>query len=253
MNNIGYSFFITSFAGFSTLIGIVLIFFKFSNKDKVVLSSLAFASGVMLTVSITDLVPSSIDGFLKEYYFIPSILLVIIFIVIGICFSILINKYIPDIGNIEENNKGLFRVGLISMVAIVFHNIPEGIATFMTSTQNIELGISLALAIALHNIPEGISISIPIYYSTKSKFKAFIYTFISGLSEPLGAVIAYLFLAPYMNNLIMSLILAIIAGIMTYISLYELIPASLKYNNVKSTIQYFLIGSIFMIICHFIL
>lgn len=253
MNNSGYSFFITSFAGFSTLIGIVLIFFKFSNKDKVVLSSLAFASGVMLTVSITDLVPSSIDGFLKEYYFIPSILLVIIFIVIGICFSILINKYIPEIGNIEENNKGLFRVGLISMIAIVFHNIPEGIATFMTSTQNIELGISLALAIALHNIPEGISISIPIYYSTKSKFKAFIYTFISGLSEPLGAVIAYLFLAPYMNNLIMSLILAIIAGIMTYISLYELIPASLKYNNVKSTIQYFLIGSIFMIICHFIL
>ena len=125
MNNIGYSFFITSFAGFSTLIGIVLIFFKFSNKDKVVLSSLAFASGVMLTVSITDLVPSSIDGFLKEYYFIPSILLVIIFIVIGICFSILINKYIPDIGNIEENNKGLFRVGLISMVAIVLHNIQK--------------------------------------------------------------------------------------------------------------------------------
>ena len=123
----------------------------------------------------------------------------------------------------------------------------------MTSTQNIELGISLALAIALHNIPEGISISIPIYYSTKSKFKAFIYTFISGLSEPLGAVIAYLFLAPYMNNLIMGLILAIIAGIMLYISLYELIPASLKYDNVKATIKYFLIGSIFMIICHFVL
>jgi ZIP family zinc transporter len=253
MNNISYSFLITSFAGFSTLIGTILIFLKFTNKDGVVLSSLAFASGVMLTISIMDLIPSAIDGFLRVYYFIPAILLTIIFIILGMCMSILINKYIPDIANIEEKNKGLFRVGLISMAAIIFHNIPEGIATFMTSTQNIELGISLAIAIALHNIPEGISISVPIYYSTKSKFKAFWYTFISGLSEPLGAIIAYLFLSPYMNNLIMSLILAIIAGIMSYISLYELIPASLKYNNFKSTIKYFLIGGLFMIICHFVL
>jgi len=253
MNNIWYSFLITSFAGFSTLIGILLIFFRFNNKNKVILSSLAFASGVMLTVSVVDLIPSAINGFLKEYCLIPTLLLTIIFVILGICMSILINKYIPDVGNIEDNQKGLFRVGLISMVAIILHNIPEGIATFMTTTQNIELGLSLALAIALHNIPEGISISVPIYYSTQSKFKAFLYTFVSGLSEPLGAIIAYLFLSPYVNDLIMSIILAVIAGIMTYIALYELMPASFKYNNIKLTLKYLVFGSFFMMICHFIL
>ena len=250
MSNIEYSFFITSFAGLSTLIGALLIFFKFKNTDRVVSASLAFASGVMLTVSITDLIPSSIRGLLKIYYLFPTILIELIFIILGIVISTLINKYIPDISSKEISNKGLFKVGLISMIAIILHNVPEGIATFMTSTKDIQLGLSLALAITLHNIPEGISISVPIYYSTKSKIKAFLYTFLSGISEPIGAVIAYLFLAPYMNDTIMSILLSIIAGIMISISMYELIPASLKYNDTKRTTKYFLIGSVFMLICH---
>ena len=250
MSNIEYSFFITSFAGLSTMIGALLIFFKFNNTNRVVCASLAFAAGVMLTISITDLIPSSIVGLLQIYYWFPAILIALIFIIVGIVISILINKYIPDINSNEINNKGLFKVGLISMIAIIMHNVPEGIATFMTSTKDIELGLSLAIAITLHNIPEGISISVPIYYSTKSKLKAMLYTFISGVSEPVGAVIAYLFLAPFMNDTIMSILLAIIAGIMTSISMYELIPASLKYNDTNRTIKYFLIGSVFMIICH---
>ena len=88
------------------------------------------------------------------------------------------------------------------MIAIILHNVPEGIATFISSSKDISLGISLAIAITLHNIPEGISISIPIYYSTKSKFKALLYTFISGVSEPIGALIAYLFLSKYINDFI---------------------------------------------------
>lgn len=251
MSNIEYSFLITSLAGLSTMIGAILIFFKFKDTSRVVCSSLAFASGVMLTVSLTDLIPSSISGLLDIYYMIPAILLTIIFIIVGILLSTLINKYIPDISSSKISNKGLFKVGLISMIAIILHNVPEGIATFMTSTRDIKLGLSLAIAITLHNIPEGISISVPIYYSTKSRFKALLYTFISGVSEPIGAVIAYLFLAPFMNNLVMSILLAIIAGIMTSISLYELIPTSLKYNDIKRTLKYFIIGSIFMLICHF--
>lgn len=250
MSNIEYSFLITSFAGLSTMIGAVLIFFKYKDTDKVICSSLAFASGVMLMISITDLIPSSIKGLLDTYYFIPAVLIALISIISGIAISCLINKYVPDINSEVENKKGLYKVGIISMIAIILHNIPEGIATFMTSTKNIQLGLSLAVAIALHNIPEGISISIPIFYSTKSKFKALLYTFISGISEPVGALIAYLFLAPYMNDLIMSILLANIAGIMISISVYELIPASLKYNNIKRSIIYFIIGGIFMLVCH---
>lgn len=250
MSNIEYSFLITSFAGLSTMIGAILIFFKFRNTDKVVSASLAFAAGVMLTVSITDLIPSSINGLLEIYYLFPAILIALIFIIVGIVISTLINKYIPDINSKDVSNKGLFKVGLISMIAIILHNVPEGIATFMTSTKNLQLGLSLALAITLHNIPEGISISVPIYYSTKSKVKALLYTFVSGVSELLGAIIAYLFLAPYMSDLIMSILLAIIAGIMISISMYELIPASLKYNESKRSIKYLFIGSLFMLICH---
>lgn len=253
MSNVEYSFLITSFAGLSTMIGALLIFLNFKNTDKVICGSLAFAAGVMLTVSVTDLIPSSMQGLLNIYYFFPAILLVLIFIVIGIIISTLINKYIPDISSKDVSNKGLFKVGIISMIAIILHNVPEGIATFMTSTKNIQLGLSLAIAISLHNIPEGISISVPIYYSTKSKLKSLFYTFVSGVSEPVGALIAYLFLAPYMNDFIMSLLLSVIAGIMISISAYELIPASLKYKNIGNTLKFFLIGVTFMCICHFIM
>lgn len=115
------------------------------------------------------------------------------------------------------------------MVAIILHNIPEGIATFMASSKNITLGLSLSIAIFLHNIPEGISIAIPIYYSTNSKFKACLFTFISALAEPLGALVSYLFLASFINNFIMGLILSLVAGIMLHISFYELIPTALTY------------------------
>lgn len=235
------------------MVGALLIFGRFKNSNKVINSSLAFASGVMLTISITDLIPSSISGFLTYYYVIPSLLFALIFVILGIIVSTLINKYIPDINTTNIDEKQLFKVGIITMAAIVLHNLPEGIATFITTTQDPYLGLSLALAITMHNIPEGISIAIPIYYSTKSKFKALSYTFVSCVSEPIGAIIAYWFLAPYVNGFIMSIIFALIAGIMLSISIYELIPGSLKYGSLNNTIKYFLLGVAFMCICHFII
>ena len=250
MSNIEYSFLLTTFAGLSTMLGAMLIFFKVKNSNIIICKSLAFAAGVMVTISITDLIPASLFGFLNKYYLFPSILLSLIFIILGIIISILIKKYIPDLDSNDIKNKSLFKIGIISMIAIILHNIPEGIATFMTSTKNITLGLSLAIAITLHNIPEGISIAIPIYYSTKSKFKALMYTFISGISELIGAIIAYLFLAPYMNEFVMSVLMALIAGIMISISIYELIPASLKYKSLKDTLKFFFIGVVFMGVCH---
>ena len=134
------------------------------------------------------------------------------------------------------------------MLAIILHNIPEGIATFLSASTNQKLGLSLALAISFHNIPEGISIAIPIYFSTKNKKKAFLYTFISGFSEPVGSLIAYLFLAKYMNNFLMSILLSFIAGLMIHIALFELLKESISYKNKKKTQLFFFIGVLFMLI-----
>ena len=229
------------------MLGIIPIFIKIKNKDKVIASSLAFASGVMLSVSITDLIPESIH-MLKNYFNGQIVILLsFIFMLIGIITSSLIDKYLPTI-----NYQNLYRVGIISMLAIILHNIPEGIATFISTTKDTSLGISLATSIALHNIPEGISISIPIYYSTKSKFKALFYTFISALSEPIGAILTYLFLLPLITDTLLGLLFSFIAGIMLQISLMELLKESLNYNYKQQTTLFFLIGIIFMLLKIFI-
>lgn len=249
MNQVTYAFLITTLAGLSTMIGSLLIFYK-KKTDNIITTSLAFASGVMMCVSITDLIPESISSLKTSFYVIPSILISLIFIVIGIIISISIDKYLPE--NKDNNNK-LYRVGIISMLAIILHNIPEGIATFMASTTDISLGISLAIAIALHNIPEGISISIPIYYATNSRIKALSYTFLSGMSELVGAIITYLFLSKLINPIFMGMLFSVIAGIMMHIALFELIPTSLNYKNKKLVIFSFLSGVGVMLISHFIL
>lgn len=237
-----FSFIITTLAGLSTLLGSLIIFIKKENKNKIILSSLSFASSVMLLISFTDLIPESYNMFKNHLKLYPLILIILISINIGIIISLFIKKYIP------ENNDKLYRVGIISMLAIIIHNIPEGMATFMATNTNTKLGINLSIAIALHNIPEGISIAIPIYYSTKSKLKAILYTLISGLSELFGAIITYVFLRPFVNNYTMGILFSIIAGIMMHIALFELFPTSLSYNNKKYTFIFFIIGIIFVII-----
>ena len=135
------------------------------------------------------------------------------------------------------------------MITIIIHNIPEGIATYITTTNNFKLGLLFSISIALHNIPEGISISIPIYYSTNNKRKAFIYTFISGISELFGALITYLFLSKYINDTILGALYSFIAGLMINISINKLGKESLNYNK-KDSIVYFIIGILIMLISH---
>lgn len=242
-----YSFLLTFIAGFSTMIGTILIFFK-EKTNRVVVASLSFASGVMLTVSILDLIPEAIT--LLNYKSIIEILIITVFMVLGALLTRKIDKCMPEVDN--NSKKGLYRVGIISMFAIIMHNIPEGIATFMTTSTNLSLGLSLTIAIALHNIPEGISIAVPIYYSTGNRKKALFYTLVSAISEPFGALLAFLFLKPFMNNLVMSLLMAVIAGIMSYISFFELLPKSLSYKNKSLSYIFFVIGIIFMAINHFL-
>ena len=200
----------------------------------------------MFTISIVDLIPNSFLLIIKEYNLIYTLFLIIMGFLIGIIISSIIDK---KVDKKSKNGLKLYKLGIITMLVIMMHNIPEGIATFITTTNNIELGIMLTIAIALHNIPEGISISIPIYYSTNSKLKAFIYTLISGMSEPLGAIISYLFLSRFVNDTILGIIYAIIAGMMINIAINEFFKEAINYNK-KNTVVYFIIGAFIMILNH---
>jgi len=132
---------------------------------------------------------------------------------------------------VERRNTRLLRTGVLTAVVVALHNLPEGVATFFASLQDPALGLTIALAIAIHNIPEGIAISVPVYYSTGSRRKAFWYSFASGLSEPLGAVLGYLLLRPLLGGPVFGFILAGVAGIMIYISLDELLPSAREYGE----------------------
>ena len=241
--NMNIAFTLTTIAGLATLLGTIPIFIKIKNYNNLISISCSFASGVMTCISIIDLIPESIRYLRTNYSGIYIILLSFLFIVIGIITSYYLDKLV----NKASQGNNLFKVGILSMIAIILHNIPEGIITFIISKKNIILGISICISIAMHNIPEGISIAIPIYYSTKSKFKALIYTLISALSELLGAIITYLFLEKYISDTYLGLILSFTAGIMLCISLERLYPTSNNYNRKLSKIA-FIIGIIFMII-----
>jgi len=252
MNNVLFAFLLTILAGFSTMIGATLIFIKRKDYSKIILSSLSFAAGVMITVSIIDLIPESIILLRDNLSIINTIFISFLGIILGVVISMLIDYYLPDKPISGTKDKSLFKVGIISMIAIILHNIPEGIATFTATNSDVSLGISLAIAIAMHNIPEGISISVPIYYSTGSRGKALLYTFISALSEPFGAIITFLFLKNFMNDLILGILFSVIAGIMMQIAFCELIPTARKYNDNKYLICFFVLGVLFMLFKFFI-
>lgn len=251
-NSLFYAFILSFLAGISTVIGAFIIFFDKNRNSKIVTISLSFAAGVMVCVSLTDLLPNSFNMILSSNHAFPKLILTLIFMVLGIIISMLIDKYLPSEYE-NKDNKGLYKIGIISMVAIILHNIPEGIATFITSTNNLSLGITLTLAIALHNIPEGISIAVPIYHSTGNKLKAIMYALLSGMSEVIGSVLAYFFLSPFINDHIMAALYAIIAGIMIHISVYELIPGAYKDSTLKKVLKYFIIGFIVMIVSHLLM
>ncbi len=235
MNSIIVSFLITTFAGLSTMIGIIPIFVSNDKAEKIIPSSLLFASGVMLTISFLSLIPEGFALFCESNFIFPSILFTAIFVVVGIIFSSKISKKIEE----KLSSNYLYRLGIVTVIALIFHNIPEGITTFLSSS------------LALHNIPEGISVAVPIYFATGNRKKAIVFTFISGFSEMIGAVLAYLFLAPFITNFVLGIILSMAAGIMIHISIYELLPSSFKYPLNAKVLLFFLIGVFVMFLCHF--
>lgn len=248
MNN---PFYLSLFAGLSTVLGTIFLFIKFKNEHLLIGMALSFAAGVMLCVSIIDLIPTAFIDLQQFFYVIPTIVITVIFIIVGIIISIMSNKLFYYDNSIDNNR--LYKTGIFSMIAIILHNIPEGIATFLTATTDIRLGINLAIAIAMHNIPEGISISIPIYYSTNSKLKAIAYTFVAGIAEFLGSIIAFLFLSNINMTCFLIFLYLIISGIMISLVIDELIPTALQYLKLRSVFLGGIVGFIFMFIIKILL
>ncbi len=235
-----FPFILSFIAGISTLLGSLVIFTK-GNKDKIIKYSLAFASGVMFSVSIFNLIFESLILIDSKYKFFYSAF----FITIGLIIPCIIDKLF------KCSNK-LYKIGIFSFLTVIAHNIPEGIITYLTLNTDIKLGIAITLAITIHNMPEGISIAIPIYYSSKSKLKAILLTFIAGISEFFGAIIACLFFKNISINII-GFLFSIVAGIMSYMSILELLPNALNYKEKKKTLIFFIIGFIFMYLNHLLI
>ena len=236
---------ITLLAGLSTGIGSLLAFVAKQTNTKLLSTSLGFSAGVMIYVSFVEIFVKAKEALVEELGDVKGYWITVLSFFAGIAFIAVIDKLVPDFENPHEIHKAeemdkkelasqfrkLYRMGLFSAFAIAVHNFPEGIATFVSALKDPTLGIAIGFAIAIHNIPEGIAVAVPIFYSTGSRKKAFIYSFLSGLAEPVGAMIGYLIFFSFLNDVVFGFLFAFVAGIMVFISLDELLPSAREYGH----------------------
>lgn len=249
IGTIFFAFALTLLAGLSTGVGGAIAFFAKKTNTRLLSIALGFSAGVMVYISFVEIMPKSVETLTAEMGSVGNWIGVLAFFG-GILFIALIDKLVPEYENphemhkVEEmgesglaiesqKSKRLMRMGLFSAGAIALHNLPEGLATFIAALKDPQLGIAITVAIAIHNIPEGIAVSVPIFYATGSKKKAFIYSLLSGFAEPVGAIIGFLFIYLIFgfNDLVLGIVFAIVAGIMVYISFDELLPAAEEYGE----------------------
>ncbi|WDP89061.1 MAG: zinc transporter ZupT [Desulfobacter sp.] len=241
-----FAFSLTLFAGLSTGVGSALAFFARQTNTVFLTASLGFSAGVMIYVSMIEIFVKARDALSEAVGPSQGYLLTTAAFFGGILLIALIDKLVPSFENPHEargiedmslageaarKKKNLERMGLFSALAIAIHNFPEGLATFVGGLHDPAMGISIAVAIAIHNIPEGIAVSVPLYYATGSRKKAFGLSFLSGLSEPVGALVGYFLFFKFFNGYVFGLLFAVVAGIMVFISLDELLPTAEKYGE----------------------
>lgn len=237
---------LSALAGLATTIGSVIGIFVRHPSKAFMAFTLGFAAGVMVHVSYVELLGASIQdiGFGWAH--------VAFFGGMGTMF--LIDMAIPHDWGAEHyegpgdpaKRKAVMRTGLLVALGIAIHNFPEGLVTFTGALKNMDLGIALAVAVGIHNIPEGMAVSVPIYAATGSRKKAFLWSFLSGLSEPLGALLGALILAPFLSKTVLGVCLGGVAGIMVFISLDELVPAARQYEREHTAIVGVVVGMMVM-------
>lgn len=262
--NVGIALGLTIIAGLSTGIGSAIAYLVRRPRVAFLCFSLGLSAGVMIYVSFMELLPNAIERVGKIW--------ALVFFFIGIAITGLVDLLVPEAENphvcegidfgdspagraglsrIEEptgkqGGSHLMRVGMLTALAIGIHNFPEGLATFASALSDLRLGVFITIAIAIHNIPEGIAVSVPIYYATLNRNKAFLYSFLSGLSEPVGAVIGYLILLPFLTAAVLAGSLAFAAGVMIYISLDELLPMAHRCGHGHLVIGGVVLGMLIM-------
>lgn len=259
-----YIFGWTLFAGLSTGIGGAIAFFtRPENSSGRFLSvSLGFSAGVMVYISLVELMPMARHDLSLLYPSVTGGLYAVTAFAAGLGITFLIDRLIPDVENPhhvrsekeivhalhatpgERARQG--RAGMLFMLAIAVHNFPEGLATFAGGLSGMDVGIPIAVAVALHNIPEGIAIAVPILYATGSRKKAFFYSLLSGLAEPVGALLGFWFLLPFLTPAFLAMLFALVAGVMIYISFDELLPMAEIYGEHHIALAGILAGMLFM-------
>ncbi len=244
LSNVMFAFLLTLFAGLSTGIGSALSLLTKRTNTKFLSVALGFSAGVMIYVSFVEIFVKAKDSLIAVMGVKMGTWATVGGFFFGILIIAVIDNLIPSTenphevhtveemdGESEEHKSSLMRMGMFTALAIGIHNFPEGLATFTAALNDPSLGVPIAFAIAIHNIPEGIAVAVPIFYATGSRKKAFKLSFLSGLSEPIGAIIGYLILFRFFNDAMFGFIFASVAGIMVYISLDELLPSAREYGE----------------------
>ena len=256
-NNFGIAFSLTMLAGLTTAVGGVIAFVTKKDNLKALSLGLGFSAGVMIFISLVDIIPGA-ENLLKMNF--PNNYQWLVFggFLAGLLLSVLIDYFLPDHVDTEEllhpddpeayshSHYKLQRAGFLTAIAICVHNFPEGMATFLTTTQNITLGVSVAFAIAIHNIPEGIAVALPIYHATGKKRYAMLYAALSGITEPIGALVGMMIFGFFVPNILVGVLMAGVAGIMTYISFDTLLPLAKEYGNWHLSIVGIMSGILFI-------
>lgn len=249
------AFFLTLLAGLSTGVGSGIAFLCRHTNRKFLSVSLGFSAGVMIYVSMIEIFSKAQEALITQLGKRPGNWATVAAFFGGMLVIAVIDKLIPSAENphevkrMEDAQPGrLMRMGVFTALAIAIHNFPEGLATFVSALQEPSVAIPIVVAIAIHNIPEGIAVSVPIYQATGSRRKAFCYSFLSGLAEPLGALLGWLVLRPIMNDMVFGLLFAGVAGIMVFISFDELLPAAREYGEHHLSIYGLISGMVVMAI-----
>lgn len=262
MDNVLLAFLLTLFAGLATGVGSLLAFFAKTTNTKFLSFSLGLSAGVMIYVSMVEIFFKAKDSLTTAMGDTQGYWVTILAFFAGMFLIGLIDKFIPkhtnphEVKKVEDmekpknpmNDPDLMKMGLFTALALAIHNFPEGIATFVSTLQDPSIGVAIAVAVAIHNIPEGIAVSVPIYYATGDRKKAFKLSFLSGLAEPVGAIVAFLLLMPFLSDTLFGIIFAMVAGIMVFISLDELLPAAQRYDEAHLSIYGVMAGMAIMAI-----
>jgi ZIP family zinc transporter len=253
------AFGVTLFAGLATGIGSIIAFFTHHTNRAFFALSMGFSAGVMIYLSFVEILPKATDFLAKDVDDNLASAIAAGALIAGFIVMAVIDALIPSSTNPHENidpglmndpaaakvyaeQRALMRTGLFVALAIAIHNFPEGLATFLLVLEDPQIGIAMAIAVAMHNIPEGIAVSIPIYYATKQRAKAFRYSFLSGLAEPVGAVVGYLVLRPFLSDSLLGFIFAMVAGVMVFLAIDTLLPTARNSARGHPTVYGVLVG-----------